>query len=147
MSCQMVLLLAGAIRRHNYVLELCHSRWFYYHQLGGSSNRPVLELCHSRWFYYPSSPRFAITRCFGIMSFQMVLLQGVKQIRDMWSFGIMSFQMVLLRAFAPDTHSTSFGIMSFQMVLLRESAVRAARPCFGIMSFQMVLLPAACCKD
>ena len=34
------------------VLELCHSRWFYYNFVGGHGVNFVLELCHSRWFYY-----------------------------------------------------------------------------------------------
>ena len=34
------------------VLELCHSRWFYYCQSMQRLPNPVLELCHSRWFYY-----------------------------------------------------------------------------------------------
>ena len=34
------------------VLELCHSRWFYYFSASHFSKRLVLELCHSRWFYY-----------------------------------------------------------------------------------------------
>ena len=34
------------------VLELCHSRWFYYLVSQGKRKQAVLELCHSRWFYY-----------------------------------------------------------------------------------------------
>ena len=38
------------------VLELCHSRWFYYAARMRSSGEEVLELCHSRWFYYDTAP-------------------------------------------------------------------------------------------
>ena len=34
------------------VLELCHSRWFYYERVRVMKKYKVLELCHSRWFYY-----------------------------------------------------------------------------------------------
>ena len=34
------------------VLELCHSRWFYYTSPALNGCASVLELCHSRWFYY-----------------------------------------------------------------------------------------------
>ena len=37
------------------VLELCHSRWFYYQQVVRFLHFAVLELCHSRWFYYMRS--------------------------------------------------------------------------------------------
>ena len=36
------------------VLELCHSRWFYYYEYYPIAIYQVLELCHSRWFYYVS---------------------------------------------------------------------------------------------
>ena len=36
----------------DWVLELCHSRWFYYASSARSRSKAVLELCHSRWFYY-----------------------------------------------------------------------------------------------
>ena len=52
MSFQMVLLLLCGFLSRRLVLELCHSRWFYYCQSMQRLPNPVLELCHSRWFYY-----------------------------------------------------------------------------------------------
>ena len=40
------------VREGRSVLELCHSRWFYYPYCIASFAVLVLELCHSRWFYY-----------------------------------------------------------------------------------------------
>ena len=60
MSFQMVLLHLSTLRQTVLVLELCHSRWFYYP--GGRSHHGgnVLELCHSRWFYYTLYPHKVI---------------------------------------------------------------------------------------
>ena len=55
MSFQMVLLLAVARHDVAVVLELCHSRWFYYGLRHFRRRMSVLELCHSRWFYYRCS--------------------------------------------------------------------------------------------
>ena len=52
MSFQMVLLHVLSIYCCRCVLELCHSRWFYYGALRCPVQWYVLELCHSRWFYY-----------------------------------------------------------------------------------------------
>ena len=79
------------------VLELCHSRWFYYRQHRRQHHQEVLELCHSRWFYYHPSPRSAIRQGFGTMSFQMVLLRWKVRLLSAQGFGTMSFQMVLLQ--------------------------------------------------
>ena len=42
----------GSARKKQRVLELCHSRWFYYSPRPRLAQAAVLELCHSRWFYY-----------------------------------------------------------------------------------------------
>ena len=90
-----------------------------------------------------SSPRFAITRCFGTMSFQMVLLpRNIVRVLDV-GFGTMSFQMVLLPVIRGVPTFAGFGTMSFQMVLLLPSSDVRSYACFGTMSFQMVLLPSA----
>ncbi len=52
MSFQMVLLPAAPAPCRRVVLELCHSRWFYYNACELCGKKEVLELCHSRWFYY-----------------------------------------------------------------------------------------------
>ena len=52
MSFQMVLLLVPCLKQFSRVLELCHSRWFYYRTCSSMPGCFVLELCHSRWFYY-----------------------------------------------------------------------------------------------
>ena len=44
------------------VLELCHSRWFYYRWNFWLPSTGVLELCHSRWFYYIDSIPVMICR-------------------------------------------------------------------------------------
>ena len=46
------------------VLELCHSRWFYYYTFAPDSMTCVLELCHSRWFYYTSP---ALNGCASVL--------------------------------------------------------------------------------
>ena len=55
MSFQMVLLLLCGFLSRRLVLELCHSRWFYYCKSSLCTVDIVLELCHSRWFYYCQS--------------------------------------------------------------------------------------------
>ena len=40
----------------------------------------VLELCHSRWFYYFAQAADELSKGFGTMSFQMVLLLNVYEI-------------------------------------------------------------------
>ena len=55
MSFQMVLLPQVPADIQARVLELCHSRWFYYQQVVRFLHFAVLELCHSRWFYYMRS--------------------------------------------------------------------------------------------
>ena len=52
MSFQMVLLPQVPADIQARVLELCHSRWFYYAEFLRARIDKVLELCHSRWFYY-----------------------------------------------------------------------------------------------
>ena len=79
-------------------------------------------------------------RCFGTMSFQMVLLHSAGQGNGIGSFGTMSFQMVLLPRAHQGRYTGGFGTMSFQMVLLPGGFLRPPAAGFGTMSFQMVLL-------
>ena len=60
MSFQMVLLPIVGYRFITAVLELCHSRWFYYFSALFLTAHTVLELCHSRWFYYPQANRHVV---------------------------------------------------------------------------------------
>ena len=61
MSFQMVLLLFMVLVLLSWVLELCHSRWFYYLLHQRSLLIGVLELCHSRWFYYTAVAQHTLT--------------------------------------------------------------------------------------
>ena len=81
-----------------------------------------------------------LARCFGTMSFQMVLLLNAESTANPPRFGTMSFQMVLLREKAAIERLFSFGTMSFQMVLLQFCRRSRCQFRFGTMSFQMVLL-------
>ena len=125
---------------HRKVLELCHSRWFYYLYPAVDVMQEVLELCHSRWFYYPAGRSLPALRGFGTMSFQMVLLHAQFGCSVKAGFGTMSFQMVLLLRNAIARATIGFGTMSFQMVLLLISSAALPDDGFGTMSFQMVLL-------
>ena len=53
------------------VLELCHSRWFYYFGAVAAWCSAVLELCHSRWFYY-----FTLISPFSMLFWNYVIPDG-----------------------------------------------------------------------
>ena len=100
------------------VLELCHSRWFYYLWQRDAKKRLVLELCHSRWFYYPSRRSWRYppvlelchSRWFYYMQLDAPRRENVLELcHSRWFY---------YRFFLCLSAPVSFGTMSFQMVLL-----------------------------
>ena len=122
------------------VLELCHSRWFYYFSLHAAYGAIVLELCHSRWFYYKCCPAVLQPLVLELCHSRWFYYHVFFSFRNLVCFGTMSFQMVLLLTMCASKTAAGFGTMSFQMVLLLDGARKRVDDSFGTMSFQMVLL-------
>ena len=111
------------------VLELCHSRWFYYRHTTMPCSPFVLELCHSRWFYYPFRrlvrPPRVLELCHSRWFYYAIqICPALAAVLELCHSRWFYYPLVASSA------SSGFGTMSFQMVLLPVAPFDVGRGVF-----------------